>query len=45
MQEEVRDELRRPLNENGATVQDKWGIGRLFDLGYIGKDELKEALS
>lgn len=39
-----KDELRKLLIENGEKFQNKWGVGRLFDMGYVSAEQLKEAL-
>jgi len=39
-----RKDLKDLLITNGAKFQDKWGAGRLFDMGFLGKDQFAEAL-
>lgn len=39
-----RDELKQLLATNGEKFTQKWGLGRLMDLGFITKDQMKAAL-
>lgn len=39
-----REDLQRLLNENGRKFLEKWGTGRLFDMGIIPKQRLAEML-
>ena len=40
-----REDLRRLLQENRSKFHQKWGIGRLFDLGIVNREQLRQALS
>lgn len=39
-----REDLQRLLQENGRKFYAKWGVGRLFDLGFVQPEQLKGML-
>jgi len=39
------DQLQRLLSENGQKFADKWGVGRLMDMGFVSPDQVAAMLA